>query len=594
CLCMSNPITIQGEEKKEFYRRLAAGEDMSDYVSPNRVKDVPEGYKKYVEKMHIKMVDAGERGKLGYVWRDNVKYWRSQFSREELERMGLAQPRTKRVKTEEEKADIQARWDERKEQNRLTITTGNNVLRVAEDLQYEDTYRERVQLRRALKDNRLVEVRDITSRLAKQIATINREAAGWTDIPNPHTWLQTFTLSEMQAANSAIQKTFQRWTWNFDTRDSLSFLKGRLEREMRVVESSKYATKDVAKAAFEQRLKLIEKRTEMLNIKESISHELSFASTTRSPIVQKLDDELRALFADNNADLALMRSKASELRKNVARLEAEAARRTKSVASATATSPSATMSDEQIRNEMVKLFRSWGENIDASKITVVDGQVHLSEVQHMVISEHVKVLAAERKQVWSRGWDNGYIQTSNSFKINGALRDVKHDGMFKIIGKDISGNPNLSIAADMYGKTLNADDIKTIATLDRIIGKNSLPFPVRLVRNVGWEGIEPLFGGNIDIQGLTRKEIAAKLSGMKLNKLESDCGFMSTSTNPKNNVFKSRKYQIQIEVPAGKPVYITSNLSESEAVLGRASELILKEVRYNEALDIVEVLVRLA
>ena len=166
--------------------------------------------------------------------------------------------------------------------------------------------------------------------------------------------------------------------------------------------------------------------------------------------------------------------------------------------------------------------------------------------------------------------------------------------MFKIIGKDISGNPNLSIAADMYGKTLNADDIKTIATLDRIIGKNSLPFPVRLVRNVGWEGIEPLFGGNIDIQGLTRKEIAAKLSGMKLNKLESDCGFMSTSTNPKNNVFKSRKYQIQIEVPAGKPVYITSNLSESEAVLGRASELILKEVRYNEALDIVEVLVRLA
>ena len=119
CMCMSNPIMIEGEEKKEFYRRLVAGEDMSNYESPNRIKDVPKNYKAYVEKMHDKMVDAGSRGTLGRVWTNNAQYWRSQFSREELERMGLSPMRHKRIKTEEEKADIQARWDERKRNNEI-------------------------------------------------------------------------------------------------------------------------------------------------------------------------------------------------------------------------------------------------------------------------------------------------------------------------------------------------------------------------------------------------------------------------------------------------------------------------------------------
>ncbi len=122
CLCMANPITIQGDEKREFYRRLAAGEDMSDYQSPNRIKDVPDGFKSYVDKYHDAMVSAAEHGKLGYVWRDNAKYWRGQFSREELERMGFNTISSKErilqaarerhaQRTPEQVKNIQARWD---------------------------------------------------------------------------------------------------------------------------------------------------------------------------------------------------------------------------------------------------------------------------------------------------------------------------------------------------------------------------------------------------------------------------------------------------------------------------------------------------
>ena len=89
CLCASAPITIQGDEKKEFYRRLMNGEDMSNYVSPNAVKTPPAAWNKYIKDQHDNILAAGERGKLAYHLRDNTKYWLGSFSVDEQKRMGF-------------------------------------------------------------------------------------------------------------------------------------------------------------------------------------------------------------------------------------------------------------------------------------------------------------------------------------------------------------------------------------------------------------------------------------------------------------------------------------------------------------------------
>lgn len=75
CMCAIAPITLQGEEKKAYYRRVALGEDMSDYVSPNAVTDVPQGYKDYVKDHAEKILDADKRGKLAWHFEDNRQYW---------------------------------------------------------------------------------------------------------------------------------------------------------------------------------------------------------------------------------------------------------------------------------------------------------------------------------------------------------------------------------------------------------------------------------------------------------------------------------------------------------------------------------------
>lgn len=89
CLCASAPITIQSDEKKEFYRRLMDGEDMSNYVSPNAVKTPPAAWNKYIKDQHDNILAAGERGKLAYHLRDNTKYWLGSFSADEQKLMGF-------------------------------------------------------------------------------------------------------------------------------------------------------------------------------------------------------------------------------------------------------------------------------------------------------------------------------------------------------------------------------------------------------------------------------------------------------------------------------------------------------------------------
>lgn len=212
CLCMSNPITIQGDEKKEFYRRLAAGEDMSNWHSKYEVKDIPDEAKAWIDRNHDKIINAAERGKLGWVWRDNMKYVGKQFSKNELEKMGYTPlaTRIKRLKTEAEKADIQRRWDERKAKNALIVKTGKNVWVVADSLAYKETITMKAMLRDAIIKGDTVRINDLSRSLAKNIAEINRVSAQYGQyIPNIKTHLQSLTLADLQPVYDGILKKVQ-------------------------------------------------------------------------------------------------------------------------------------------------------------------------------------------------------------------------------------------------------------------------------------------------------------------------------------------------------------------------------------------------
>ena len=157
CICTSDPITIQGEEKKEFYKRLMAGEDMSNYVSPFAVLTMPEKYNQYIKDNSEAIVKAGMRGKLAWHLQDNTKYWAHLLSPSDRKKLGLKAISSKKAIIEIAKARhakrdakaIQKAWtyrrmtiyEDKMDELRSKLTYSKNILSGALAKRYEAVYK---------------------------------------------------------------------------------------------------------------------------------------------------------------------------------------------------------------------------------------------------------------------------------------------------------------------------------------------------------------------------------------------------------------------------------------------------------------------
>lgn len=395
CLCMANPITIEGEEKKEFYRRLAAGEDMSDWHSKYEVKDIPQRAKNWIDDNREKFIRAGERGKLGYVWRENMKYVGRQFTKEELEKMGYAMPKVKRLKTPEERAAIIQRWHEHQltraqieikntgfidannprivpyinalkssietgdyakiskalqgvragidAERMLIMKTGRNVWGVADNLSYIELNGMKNILRDAVLKKDVVEVQRFSKVLAKEIASINKEAKMLeATIPNSKDWLQQFSLKELKDVDNAVINNIAKWQKEYLTDSYLKskyatiddYLLARLKREaVYVVDETYlkphtlYPTSKVAESAYLNQVSLIEHKIEMKALSTDIAEIKSWSlQHTKSKNVANLLKEAELLYKeDKNIDL--LKQKISDAKLEIEKREKEQFRR---------------------------------------------------------------------------------------------------------------------------------------------------------------------------------------------------------------------------------------------------------------------------
>lgn len=272
CLCASAPILCSKEELNEIIKRKQNGEDMSKYVSPNRIKDIPDNFKKYIEEHHDSIRGQFERGTANWFFRDNTKFFAHLFSEDERDLMGISlppAPKQKRVKTEAEKALIQKRWDERRKKNALTMKTYENVLKVAAQYPEVDTslleqlagkydlvqlgletknvahqivaIRKQHQLIKKVAGNVLsvannyseINTANILSlyqaknyaalnvevkAVAKQIAALNKQAKAMSDvIPNAKGYLGQFSSKELQEVKNAVQGNITKWQDKYAT-----------------------------------------------------------------------------------------------------------------------------------------------------------------------------------------------------------------------------------------------------------------------------------------------------------------------------------------------------------------------------------------
>lgn len=189
CICTSDPITIQGEEKKEFYKRLMAGEDMSNYVSHFAVLTMPEKYNQYIKDNSEAIVKAGMRGKLAWHLQDNTKYWAHLLSPSDRKKLGLKAVSSKELilakakerhalRTKEQIDKIQSRWDKHRRDYYNGLVHNLLGSKSVTDIKSQDLFERYYAIRYAIKDKKSAsEIASLFDRFKRGYQT----KLAWTD-----------------------------------------------------------------------------------------------------------------------------------------------------------------------------------------------------------------------------------------------------------------------------------------------------------------------------------------------------------------------------------------------------------------------------
>ena len=189
CICTSDPITIQGEEKKEFYKRLMAGEDMSNYVSPFAVLTMPEKYNQYIKDNSEAIVKAGMRGKLAWHLQDNTKYWAHLLSPSDRKKLGLKAVSSKELilakakerhalRTKEQIDKIQSRWDKHRRDYYNGLVHNLLGSKSVTNIKSQDLFERYYAIRYAIKDKKSAsEIASLFDRFKRGYQT----KLAWTD-----------------------------------------------------------------------------------------------------------------------------------------------------------------------------------------------------------------------------------------------------------------------------------------------------------------------------------------------------------------------------------------------------------------------------
>ena len=183
------------------------------------------------------------------------------------------------ARTPDDIQSIKEIWEQKLLRDKHTRLMADNVLKLRSEYPHDVDFSV---LEKIIADNNLTKMLEEAKRVAQAIQAVRDEEKALADlIPDAHGWHRQYTLSELRGAHTAIEKTFNRWTWDYSTEHSLMFLQAKLKTEINIVAKSAYKTKDIAKRAFEERLSIVEKKMELLNLEKKYHELLNFKTTSK-------------------------------------------------------------------------------------------------------------------------------------------------------------------------------------------------------------------------------------------------------------------------------------------------------------------------
>lgn len=318
CMCTSDPVMIGGDEREQFYKRLLNGGDMSNYVSPNRIKDMPDQYKRYIEDNADKIVDAYKRDKLAWHLANNKSYWvryldatqRKQMGADAISRRDTIQEIAKARHAKRDAEAIKRKAEQRQRRlatERAYVHYGENILRYMNGIKDVDISA----LKKAIDARNYIEIYKEAQALkmqGKKILSLSR-------LENPILVARNYSMSEAIAVNNAVEARLAK--------ESVGLLPRKLflESEIKWVEEhKKYNTWKVAQDAYKKELRIVERKIDIKAIADSVSDALAYASLSKSKKIKELASEINHILTRKKVDITLAKSKALEINRKYQQL----------------------------------------------------------------------------------------------------------------------------------------------------------------------------------------------------------------------------------------------------------------------------------
>lgn len=208
---------------------------------------------------------------------------------------------------------------------------------------------------------------------------------------------------------------------------------------------------------------------------------------------------------------------------------------------------------KQYREQLNSFEESHGLELkDVEKYTKEEYN-YLEEDYSEALKKFGKINKSQVEKIYANSTrDTGYIATSNSFDINKAFRNRESNLLREV-------------------------DLITSKTLDEVIKSNKTPYNIKGFRKVNLDWVSN-FIRNADIPKTydSIQDVSDALNSIIGHQYE-ELAYSSISVNPNMNVFSNRIVQLDIEIPKGSNAYLTTNVQESELIMGRGTIFELKE-----------------
>ncbi len=504
CLCHAIPIIEdygskeRSEDRRNALRAALYGTEYKKYVSPNTITDLPDEFKAWVSE---NMERQNNWASTPYFIRDNFKNGKLS---EGLIYVPNAKPLTllekaairHQSRTPEQVQAIQKRWDERKQKHALIKQGAQSILDTAKDYNEVDYSA----LQKAINSRDIGKMQPIAKEVEKAILEMQKQEEALSNlIPNVHEWHKQFTLDELKAVHSAVEKKLTSWD-SLTLQEQAKKLKFEAEEYFGTDKygvQTKYKTWGVAQDAYKMHLDKVQYKIDKQAIEASVSHSFSFAQKTKSAKVKQLVSELQTLL-ENDATIKELQSKADALNSEVQKLEA------------------------------AKLVR------DLKKLGKLDNG----------FSPDAYTQERKDKAVWDKG--SGKVADKTLVDVAAknwiAATESEKDRVYEYTHHYCNVNEPLQGRA-YYGNQSKPDFEHRVNNITSYISKNVLPKDMWFMR--GDDGLE-VIASRIRFAGGTMPNGLQDLVGMTMQ----EGGFMSTGSR-KGKGFSSKSVIINIYAPKG-------------------------------------------